>query len=153
MHTLPRAITAQWFPTSTAYQAFRVHWRALLASDRKHELAAKHHLLYLALTGKDWRKGFTPMTNERKLANGAFYGWSLFRALATIHSPHGEAALLAPFDGLVTPAMLQNLRQLMPSVHPYRLRPEDFTAAAYPFEAYVAPEPADNIHQKDDIHA
>jgi hypothetical protein len=153
MHTLPRAITAQWFPTAAAYQSFRTHWRALLTSDRKRALAAEHHLLYLALAGKDWRKGFTPITNERKLANGAFYGWSLFRALAAIRSPYAEEALVAPFDGLVTPAMLQNLRELMPSVHAYRLRPDDFTATTFPCEAYVVPEPAAGIGQKDDIHA
>jgi hypothetical protein len=153
MHTLSRAITAQWFPTSTAYQSFRAHWRLLLTSNRKHELAAEHHLLYLALTGKDWRKGFTPITNERKLANGAFHGWSLFRALAAIRNPHAEAALLAPFDGLVAPATLQSLRLLMPPVLPYRLRPNDFTATSFPIEAYVTPEQADGLRQKDDIHA
>jgi hypothetical protein len=153
MDTLPKAITAQWFPTPTAYHSFRAHWRALMNSDRKHELVAEHHLLYLALTGKDWRKGFTPITNERKLANGAFYGWSLFRAVAAIHSTHAEAALLAPFDGLVMPEMLQRIRPLIPIVPPYRLRPDDFTAGNFPFEAYVTPELAHSNRQKDDLYA
>ena len=153
MHTLSRAITAQWFPTPAAYQSFRAHWRLLLTSDRKHELAAEHHLLYLALTGKDWRKGFTPISNERKLANGAFYGWNLFRALAALRNPHAEEALLAPFDDLVSPAMLQNLRQLMPLVLLYRLRPDDFRATSFPFDAYVTPEQADSLSQNDNVHA
>ena len=153
MNTLPRAITAQWFPTPAAYYSFRAHWRNLLTSDRKHELAAEHHLLYLALTGKDWRRGFTPIANGRKLANGAFYGWSLFRALAAIRGPYAEEALLAPFDGLVTPTILQQLRRLMPPVHAYQFHQDDFKVASFPFEAYLALEPAHGVPQKDDIHA
>ena len=56
-------------------------------SDRKRDLAAEHHLLYLALLGKDWRAGFTPITNQRKLDNGAFHGWSaISRALVATQS-------------------------------------------------------------------
>ena len=153
MHTLPRAITAEWFPTPAAYHSFQAHWRMLLTSVRKHELAAEHHLLYLALTGKDWRKGFTPITNQRKLANGAFYGWSLFRALAANRSPYADEALLAPFDGLVTPAMLQQLRRLMPPVHAYQFHQDDFKVGSFPFEAYLALEQAGGVSPKDHIHA
>ena len=140
MNTLSRAITAQIFNDTDTYNTLRVHWRSLLKSDRRHELAAAHHLLYLALLGKDWRKGFTPMTNQRKLANGAFYQWGLFRTLALFHSRQHEAWLLAPFDGLVTPAMLQAVRTLVPKVSAYTYPLTEFVPGHFPFEAYEAPE-------------
>ena len=59
MNTLPRALTARLFPTAESYLALRRQWRTLINSDRKHELTAPHHLLYLAACGKDWRKSFT----------------------------------------------------------------------------------------------
>ncbi len=140
MNTLSRAITAKLFNSTDTYTALRKHWSALINSDRKHELAAAHHLLYLALAGKDWRKGFTPPTNRRKLENGALVGWKLFRALDTLHSRVSEEWLLEPFDGLVSPQMLQQLRELLPRVESYAYKPEQFANGHFPFEAYRAPE-------------
>ena len=139
MQTLPRAITAQFFADPSAYAALRTHWRALMTSDHRHTLAAEHHLLYLALVGKDWRTGFTPITNPRKLANGAFVNWSPFRALSRLHSPWHESVLLAPFDGYVTAAMLAQLRPYLPRPNAYRYQAADFQAGAWPFDAYCQP--------------
>jgi len=139
MHTLSRAITAQFFANPSAYAALRAHWRVLMTSDRRHTLAAEHHLLYLALIGKDWRTGFTPITNPRKLANGAFVSWSPFRALGALHSPWHEPALLAPFDERVTSAMLAQLRPSIPRPNAYRYQATDFQPGAWPFDAYCQP--------------
>ncbi len=138
MNTLPRAVTAQNFPTPDSYNALRHHWSGLINSQRKHTLSAAHHLLYLALLGKDWRKAYTCVSNPRKLANGAFAGWALFRALAALRSKTQEAELLAPFDGLVTPTMLQTLRSLLPAMQ-YSLRQEQFAGGIFPFDAYIEP--------------
>jgi hypothetical protein len=139
MHTLPRATTAQFFANPSAYAALRAHWRVLMTSDRRHTLAAEHHLLYLALIGKDWRTGFTPITNPRKLANGAFVSWSPFRALSALHSPWHEPWLLAPFDGHVTGAMLAQLRPSIPRPNVYGYQAADFQSGAWPFDAYCQP--------------
>jgi hypothetical protein len=135
MNTLPRASTAQFLADLNTYQRLRRHWSDLMRSPRKHELTAAHHLLYLSLLGKDWRKGFTCVTNRRKLDNGAFYGWALFRALATLHMPSRETELLEPFDGLVTSVMLESIRRLIPAQNAYHFRPEQFSSG-FPFEAY-----------------
>src|SRR5512139_2672789 len=140
MNTLSRAITSHFFTNPQDYMAFRQHWSALLNSDRKHELTAAHHLLYLALCGKDWRKAFTPASNRRKLENGAYAGWALWRALDQIHWTRDEAALLAPFDGLITTEMLQQIRALLPKPNAYAYRPEQFADRRWPFEAYLAIE-------------
>ena len=136
MNTLSRAITARFFPTLDSYNALRKHWSDLINSERKHELTAAHHLLYLALMGKDWRKAFTPLTNQRKLDNGAFWGWKLFLALFKVHSKFNETELLAPFEGVITPQMLQDLRGFLPSAYPSSFRPDEFTRTSFPFEAY-----------------
>jgi hypothetical protein len=106
-------------------------------SERRHELSAAHHLLYLALLGKDWRKSFTPPANQRKLKNGAFQGWMLFRALRLLHSKFSEEQLLAPFDGFVIPQMLANVRQVISNPNSYSYSIEQFEAGSFPFEAYI----------------
>ena len=140
MNTLSRAITAQIFNDSDTYITLQTHWRGLMNSSRRHELLASHHILYLTLMGKDWRKGFALTTNERKLANGAFYGWGLFKALALFHSPLREAWLLAPFDGLVTPEIIQSVRKLVPKVSAYTYPMTEYTFGSFPFEAYHSVE-------------
>jgi hypothetical protein len=140
MNTLSRAETAQTLIHPDTYLLLRNHWSRLMNSERKHDLSAAQHLLYLALMGKDWRKSFTPPSNRRKLDNGAFEGWMMFRVLRLLHSRFAEDQLLAPFDGLVTPAMLDNLRKLIPKANPYSYRIEQFAAGAFPFEAYITLE-------------
>lgn len=136
MNTLSRAITARFFPHSDSYNALRKHWSSLINSERKHELTAAHHLLYVAMIGKDWRKAFTPPTNRRKLANGAFLGWRIFCALQTAQLKFKEEELLGPFEGLITSQMLDNLRPLLPTSNPYRYKLADFANGAFPFDAY-----------------
>lgn len=137
MNTLSRALTARLFPNAEAYLAPRRQWSKLINSDRKHALTAKHHLLYLAACGKDWRKAFTPATNRRKLDNGAYAGWILWRALDQLHWSRDEVALLAPFEGTITAEMLQQLRTWLPRPNPFAYRPEQFAAHRFPFEAYT----------------
>ncbi|HEU0297187.1 MAG TPA: hypothetical protein VFR47_30885 [Anaerolineales bacterium] len=136
MNTLSRAITARFFPNPDSYNALRKHWSDLINSERKHELRAAHHLLYLAVIGKDWRRAFTPPTNQRKLDNGAFLGWRMFCALQTIQLKFKEEELLAPFEGLITSQMLGDLRNLLPTGNPYTYQPADFANGTFPFDSY-----------------
>lgn len=136
MNILSRAITARFFPKPDSYNAFRKHWSAFINSERKHELSAAHHLLYLALIGKDWRKAFTPPTNPRKLDNGAFQGWEMFRALQTIQFKFREEELIAPFGGSITSEMLDELRDLLSNANPYSYKQPSFADGSFPFEAY-----------------
>jgi hypothetical protein len=117
-----------------------------MTSPRKHELVAMHHFLYLILSGKDWRKGFTCPTNQRKLDNGIFQGWILFRAIAALHRPSLEAELLAPFDGLVTLQALERIRQLVPIQNVYAYRPDQFVTSDFPFDAYKVPVTSESDH-------
>lgn len=138
MNTLNRAQTRALASVGDPNQ-IRAHWRALLQTPRKQTLTAVHHLIYTALLGRDWRAGFTPPTNARKLANGGFYAWGLFSALQALHDTRREATVLEPFDGLITRDTLVTLRQLIPLRQPWTLRPEHFAPGRFPFEAYEQP--------------
>lgn len=145
MNTLSRAVTARFFPTSDSYNALRKKWSDLINSECKHELTAAHHLLYLALLGKDWRTAFTAPTNQRKLDNGAFLGWKMFGALYSVHAKFMEEGLLAPFDGSITADMLVELRKILPVVNAYSYKPSDFADRSFPFEAYFEKNPTTAI--------
>ena len=136
MNTLSRAITARFFPDLNSYNALRKQWSDLINSERKHDLTAAHHLLYLSLMGKDWRKAFTPPTNQLKLENGAFWGWKMFKALEAIQRSSQEQELMVPFEGLITPQMLSEIRSLLPTDNPYTYKLADFADISFPFDAY-----------------
>lgn len=137
MNTLSRAITARFFTNPGEYCALRQHWSGLVNSARRHELTAAHHVLYLALLGKDWRKAFTPVANLRKLAGGAFTGWPIFSTFRKLQSEFHNEQLLAPFDGLVTVEMLHALRRYLPTPQPWDYKPEAYTSDSFPLDAYV----------------
>jgi hypothetical protein len=147
MNTLSRAITAQFFPNSNSYNALRKHWSDIMNSERRHRLTAAHHLLYLALIGKDWRKTFTPPSNQCKLDNGAFWGWGMFRALEAIKLKHREDQLLSPFEGLIGAQILDELRSLLPTANSYTYKSVDFAQGTFPFDAYSEKQSSNTIIQ------
>ena len=115
MNTLPRDITRSWFGSESDYTALTRHWSAAVrGTASRAAIGPEHHLLYLALRGRDWRRAFTPITNERKIDNGAFYDWGLHRALPAIHSEWEPDRLLAPFGGRVSREALARVRALLP---------------------------------------
>jgi hypothetical protein len=116
MNTLSKTITARFFATEQDYAALEAHWSSMVNSPRKKELRPEHHLLYQALRGKDWRKGFTPVTNRVKLANGMLSDMAQSKALDNIgwNYARNVERLLEPFDGLVTSEMLHTLRPMLP---------------------------------------
>jgi hypothetical protein len=124
MDTLPRETREAFFESAEHYQQFRQHWSWLQNSpDRPRHLGPEHHLLVAALRGRDWRKGFRPPTNEKKLANGAGDGCGARRALFVIRWSK-RPLLLAPFNGLVTAAMLDKLTPFLKNPYGYtRLSP------------------------------
>lgn len=129
MNTLSRKVTATFFTNADGYSALVTHWSALMQdTDARKRVTAAHHLLYQALRGKNWQKGFTDVTNPVKLANGMTPGHPARAVLPLIHSPYHEAFLLAPFAGLVTPEALARVRALLP-VYQYSVNP--FEEAPY----------------------
>jgi hypothetical protein len=138
MNTLSKYYTANFFASQDEFVALRKHWSALVNSDRKHELKAVHHLLYLVLTGKDWRKAFSFPTNKNKLNNG--YIPEVYNALDLLSSTYSSASVLRPFDGLVTPEMLDEVRKVIS--HAAYTRPLWDAEGNFRCDAYANTEPA-----------
>ena len=113
MNTLSKQHTSKFFATGSDYLTFRQHWAGLVNSERKHQLKAPHHLLFLILSGKDWRKAFTFPANSNKLRNG--YQPELYRAFQLLGVTFFETQnwVLAPFDGLVTVDSLAEARKYL----------------------------------------
>jgi len=113
MNTLNKERTRPILGAEEIFAALERQWKIVVNGPQKHALGPEHHLLYAALRGKDWRRGFAPITNRRKLDNGAFHGWGALVALRRIHFGD-EAELLAPLDGVIDGATLQRLRAVLP---------------------------------------
>ena len=64
MKTLNKNQTTQFFTRPEGYDELINEWKTLKNPN------AHCHMLYAILRGKDWRKGFTPITNTVKLTNG-----------------------------------------------------------------------------------
>ena len=60
----------------------------------------------------------------------------MFLALFRLHSKFNEEQLLTPFNGLITPKMLDELQHLLPTANPYACKVSDFANGTFPFEAY-----------------
>jgi hypothetical protein len=57
--------TTNLFASKEAFIAFRAAWKT--QANLRHSLPAEAHLLYLLLCGKDASRGFSPITNARRL--------------------------------------------------------------------------------------
>jgi hypothetical protein len=111
----------------------------------RHAKTGTHHLIYLAVQGKDWRKAFAPLTNPTKVSAGGYYTWGMRLALNEIRDfclDHGQVKyiqrtqpywyrqfhqeeqqrakeLLAPFGGVITSEMLRELSRMLPAMPAY----------------------------------
>lgn len=111
-------------------------------------------MVYAVLRGRDWRRGFTAITNKTKLENGAFDDWALWHVISEIDAlnmvtnedfqPESlaylrlkESAFLEQFRGLVTVAMLRGALARLPEFpHPREYAPTKYLREPWPFEAY-----------------
>lgn len=82
MNTLGKQTTKRFYKTETGFEAIQQAWRQLLETG--YQPSTYDLLSYAILRGKDYRKGFTPITNEIKLANGQVVLGSLRNSLAKI---------------------------------------------------------------------
>lgn len=117
--TLGRSITANFFARESGFSDIASAWRAHLADGNA--VGCEHIALYAILRGKDWTKGFTPVTNPRKLSGGLSADgtklWALGRITRTTFDPIRQAAsdnhLLEPFGDALSPDALRLVRALV----------------------------------------
>jgi hypothetical protein len=75
MNTLGKEITKDFYSEDHQYEDISYMWSKAVQENKKREVAEKnlkpiHYALYAMLRGKDWRKCFTPITNQKELENG-----------------------------------------------------------------------------------
>lgn len=108
--TLGKSQTRPFFLSDTGYADLEARWRSLLSDPDACPLRREHHALYAILRGKDWVRGFTPITNSVKLANGQAADRAVQAVRHHIHSRWSVESLLAPFNGLLSPDALVLVR-------------------------------------------
>ena len=105
MNTLNKEFTLGMFfeEDDDNYTKLRKQWSKMVNSDKKDQLTMGHHILYLILIGKNWKKAVTLPTNANKLANAykphindVREGWYGFFT---------KNSVIADFDGVVTEKM------------------------------------------------
>lgn len=114
MNTLNKEITKTFFTQEGDYERLEKHWSELVNSPQVHNLQHAHYLLYLAIRGKNWKKGFTPFRNHKKIVHQGVWNWGGTKALLMIYSKYQEDRLLAPFGGIITKEGLAELRSYLP---------------------------------------
>src|SRR5579862_3720731 len=88
MNTLNKTLTHSLFlADSSSYDKLTENWAKYINDpELRTTLKAEHFLAYAIFRGKDWRKGFTPITNSVKLANGLQADGSLRAAVYHLKS-------------------------------------------------------------------
>jgi hypothetical protein len=82
MNTLGKTITQQFFNSPDGYALIQEHWARQIKEG--YQPTTYDLLSYAILRGKDYRKGFTPITNQVKLDNGQEPLTALYKAAMQI---------------------------------------------------------------------
>ena len=113
MNTLGKEITGTFFKDGQeGYQKLVAHWSAMMNDkEARKEVTAEAHMLYLALTGKDWRKGFVEATNANKVANGHnLYGGKVNQIVGRVKSNWHNAHFFKIFGDTINEEGLKKVR-------------------------------------------
>lgn len=117
MNTLNKTITASLLKDAASYETMIARWSGLVNdAEARESLTAADHLLYLVLRGKDWRKGFSPITNANKIAGGhkVGFGQAWVRAISQVRNGYKGY-----FSDLLSAEAACLLPKLLPSVSTY----------------------------------
>lgn len=115
MNTLSKKYTSKFFKSQEEYDNLKKYWSTLVNSEEKDNLTATHHLVYLVLMGKDWRKAFIPSSKAIRWENGYKPGidQAIIRLNYAVNSSFYESNITKPFGGLVTHEMLVEVRNVI----------------------------------------
>jgi hypothetical protein len=106
MNTLSKEFTLGRFfeEDSENYTKLRKQWSKMVNSaDTKKTLTMAHHILYLILIGKNWKKAVTLPTNKNKLANG--YKPHIDDVRERWNGTYTKQRIIDSFEGVVTKEM------------------------------------------------
>jgi len=96
------------FSSKEEYLAFKATWASVVNSSA--QITSIHHVLYNLLRGLPHDRGFTPVTNSNKLANGTMINGELYYACKHLHRWQKEGSFpdyfTRPFGDTITKDML-----------------------------------------------
>jgi hypothetical protein len=107
MNTLSKQFTLGMFfdEDPEKYLALRKQWSKMMNSDARKELTMSHHILYLILIGKNWKKAVTLPTNKNKIENN--YKPHIKEVKERWNRTYSLDNFLSIFEGAVTKEMYQ----------------------------------------------
>ena len=105
MNTLSKQFTLGTFYNEDpeVYTKLRKQWSKMVNSDYNVTLTMAHHMLYLILIGKNWKKGVTLPTNKNKVAN--HYKPHIDEVKERWNGTFIKQNIISAFDGIVTSEM------------------------------------------------
>ena len=108
MNTLSKEFTLGTFfqEDPENYKKLRAQWSKMVNSDYNVTLTMAHHILYLILIGKNWKKAVTLPTNKNKVAN--HYKPHIENVIERWNGTFTKQAIISSFEGTVTSEMYDN---------------------------------------------
>ena len=105
MNTLSKEFTLGAFfgEDPENYKKLRAQWSKMVNSDYDVTLTMAHHILYLILRGKNWKKAVTLPTNKNKVAN--HYRPHIVDVKDRWNGTFTKKNILSAFEGVVTEDM------------------------------------------------
>ena len=115
MKALNRQTTAAFFQNADGYKELTERWSAIVHDPTlRSQLTCAHYLVYAMLRGKNWHKAITPITNRKKLDNGAAVSWIGRNVVHSIVRAVETRPLMTPFEGFVSDTALASIQALLP---------------------------------------
>lgn len=114
MKTLGKKVTKSFFRTKNGWTNLKKAWVKELKAGSSFTFDPGVHLLYNALRGKDYRKGFTPTTNRKKIINGQYRDSGMMKAVASARLESTKEAVLLIFGKHITREGLESLIAMLP---------------------------------------
>ena len=110
MNTLSKEFTLGMFfeEDPENYAKLRKQWSELVNSDAKNSLTMAHHILYLILIGRNWKKAVTLPTNKNKIDNHYKPHIEMVREWGL--GTYQMNRILSAFEGTVTKEMYEKAR-------------------------------------------
>lgn len=112
MNTLSKEFTLGTFfgEDPENYVKLRKQWSKMMNSPVKNTLTMAHHILYLILIGKNWRKAVTLPTNKKKLEN--HYKPHIYKIIERWGGRFTKQQIVSTFEGTVTEEMYDKAEKI-----------------------------------------
>ena len=116
-NTLSREITSTLVKDEASFKKLKSIWNDAVQQHKESRLGydlPTLGIIYSLLRGKDWRQGFSEITNENKLQNGRTPFDTRDEAIRKLQSPSMLARYIQPFSKVLTADAKEKIAELLP---------------------------------------